>query len=101
MTPTMSDAMTAKVQTARIRPDCGVTPSGQPQRSTSPPEQPVAVMATNPTRPVMLVSRDARERPDPLTTRSLLLRPVITALERSREARATPAQGLACPCQPY
>src|SRR3954453_7325961 len=97
----MSDATTVQVQKAAIRSDCGVMPSGQPKRSTSLPEQPVAVKATNPTRPAMLVSRDARERLVPPTARSLLVRPVITALEPSREAQATPAQGQACHSQPY
>src|SRR5262245_46688886 len=101
MTPTISDATTVQVQKVTIRSDCGVMPSGQPNRSTSLPEQPVAVKATNATRPAMLGSRDARERLVPPTARSLLVRPVITALERSREAQATPAQGHACHGQPY
>src|SRR6476469_207165 len=94
ITPMIRDATTDQVQKSRIRSDCGVMPSGQPKRSTSLPEQPVAVRATSPTSPAMLVSRDARERRVPPTARSLLVRPVITALERSPEAQATPLRAV-------
>src|SRR4051812_10404230 len=48
ITPTTSAAMTDQVHSQRILSACSVTPTGQPKRSTSSPEHPVASRATSP-----------------------------------------------------
>src|SRR5882757_7213361 len=71
MTPTTSDATTRVVHSCRISSACGVTPTGQPKRSTSLTEQPLADTATTAARTATLIARPNRVRLTSPTARCL------------------------------
>src|SRR3954453_2816403 len=91
-TPTTSEAITDQVQKSRIRSACGVTPSGQPKRSTLPAEQPETVSVTSTARPARAASRTAGVRLL-LPTARPSSRLLDLGREPSREAQATPRRG--------